>query len=94
MELQNLDGKTDGARRAKTAAANVTDPRRDSRVIDAPTRLRDFPIHRPHFSLGTSTMRPTSACLAPGFMKRSLDEFKRLSNFGELPIALSLHMGA
>ena len=29
-------------------------------------------------------MRPTSACLAPGFLKRSLDEFKRLSNFGEL----------
>ncbi|CAI9627268.1 unnamed protein product [Alternaria burnsii] len=26
-------------------------------------------------------MRPTSACLAPGFLKRSLDEFKRLSNF-------------
>ena len=28
-------------------------------------------------------MRPTSTCLAPGFFKRSLDEFKRLSNFGE-----------
>jgi hypothetical protein len=27
-------------------------------------------------------MRPTSACLAPGFLKRSLDEFKRLSFFG------------
>ncbi|RAR15443.1 anaphase-promoting complex protein [Stemphylium lycopersici] len=26
-------------------------------------------------------MRATSACLAPGFFKRSLDEFKRLSNF-------------
>ncbi|OAL05761.1 CIA30-domain-containing protein [Phaeosphaeriaceae sp. SRC1lsM3a] len=26
-------------------------------------------------------MRPTAACLAPGFMKRSLDEFKRLSLF-------------
>jgi hypothetical protein len=31
-----------------------------------------------------ANMRPTSACLAPGFIKRSLDEFKRLSNFGEL----------
>ena len=31
-----------------------------------------------------ANMRPTSACLAPGFLKRSLDEFKRLSNFGEL----------
>ncbi|KAH7078560.1 complex I intermediate-associated protein 30-domain-containing protein [Paraphoma chrysanthemicola] len=25
-------------------------------------------------------MRPTASCLAPGFLKRSLDEFKRLSN--------------
>ncbi|USP82534.1 uncharacterized protein yc1106_09808 [Curvularia clavata] len=26
-------------------------------------------------------MRPTPACFAPGFFKRSLDEFKRLSNY-------------
>lgn len=31
-----------------------------------------------------TTMRPTPACFAPGFFKRSLDEFKRLSNYGEL----------
>jgi hypothetical protein len=32
-------------------------------------------------------MRPTAACFAPGFFQRSLDEFKRLSNFGERPIS-------
>jgi hypothetical protein len=30
-------------------------------------------------------MRATAQCFAPGFFKRSLDEFKRLSQFGELP---------
>jgi hypothetical protein len=30
-------------------------------------------------------MHATAQCFAPGFFKRSLDEFKRLSQFGELP---------
>jgi hypothetical protein len=72
---------TDGARRlAKTAAAKrhrhlrlrVPGPA----AIDAHTPSNTCALHR-------AIMRPTATCLAPGFMKRSLDEFKRLSLFGE-----------
>jgi hypothetical protein len=70
---------------------NVTDLRRSLPAIDAHTaNLKNF-----QHTLSTTlrlrdTMRPTAACLAPGFMKRSLDEFKRLSLFGKLRIASSL----
>jgi hypothetical protein len=42
------------------------------------------------FATSQLTMRPTAACLAPGFVKRSLDEFKRLSNYGMLCTTLPL----
>ena len=37
-----------------------------------------------------ATMRPSVRCLAPGFFKRSLDEFKRLSAVGEYSHAMQL----
>lgn len=41
------------------------------------------PPHVRHILTTISIMRPTARCLTPGFMKRSLDEFKRLSSYGE-----------
>jgi hypothetical protein len=79
---------TDAARRlARTAAA-----RRHRRpcpqaqrpaAIDAHTPLPTRCPYHPDNALPRATMRATATCLAPGFVKRSLDEFKRLSLFGE-----------
>jgi hypothetical protein len=74
---------TDAARRlAKTTAAKRHRRLRAAIAIDAHTPLSTYCPHRDD-TLPRTIMRPTATCLAPGFMKRSLDEFKRLSLFGE-----------
>ena len=59
------------------------------------SRLRfEPPPHVRHSPTTTAIMRPTARCLTAGFVKRSLDEFKRLSNRGERPIHPLLSPGS
>lgn len=86
----NLDSQSNAARRpAKTTAAkNVTVRQSISENVPSNRCARDTTaIHGLDLvgrHLISAIMRPSAACLAPGFVKRSLDEFKRLSNIGEL----------
>jgi hypothetical protein len=71
-----------GPPRRDVTDARVRKPQRPA-AIDAHTPLPTRCPYHPDNALPRATMRATATCLAPGFVKRSLDEFKRLSLFGE-----------